>query len=499
VVTRNRPGPASRRTDKLGVFAAVCCLAVGAVAASGSAVAGPPPASEAQRPLYVTNADPDFPSVATFAADLTTGRPTQADDLVEAGAGVRQLVFTPDARTAYTSNADDGTISVYSVGPRGRLTRLPGDAGTVRTGGDTPLGIAVTPRGRTVYVAHVFSKSVAAFTIASDGSLRPFTTTPTSVDNPRGLAVTPDGRFLYVGHGDPGEGRPRSVGAITAFAITGDGRLVPVGAPIRVGRFCGAMAITPDGRRLYLVCQDTDELYGFSIGSRGELAPLPRSPYAVSDFPEGITTSPDGRFVYTASVGLGTTPAGNGAVSGFAIDGLGALTPVPGSPFAAGVGPVGITILPNGRSVYASGGDASGELSAFGVGTAGTLRPLLDSPLPTGGSGPAYNSASVLPDQGPTARFTTRVDGRAVTFDASASTDADGRVARYHWAFGDGTTQTTAEPRTTHRYPVAGTFGPTLTVTDNEDCSTVMISTGQAVLCNGTAAATTTHDIVVRD
>jgi DNA-binding beta-propeller fold protein YncE len=70
-----------------------------------------------------------------------------------------------------------------------------------------------------------------------------------------------------------------------------------------VGRFCGATAITPDGHRLYLICQDTDEIYGFAIGSDGELTPLPRSPYAVSDFPEGITTSPDGRFVYTASLG----------------------------------------------------------------------------------------------------------------------------------------------------------------------------------------------------
>jgi PKD repeat protein len=85
-----------------------------------------------------------------------------------------------------------------------------------------------------------------------------------------------------------------------------------------------------------------------------------------------------------------------------------------------------------------------------------------------------------------------------VTFDASAPTDADGRVARYHWDFGDGTTQTTADHRTTHFYPRAGTFRATLIVTDNEGCSTAMISTGPAVLRNGTGAATPTHDIVVR-
>jgi DNA-binding beta-propeller fold protein YncE len=255
------------------------------------------------------------------------------------------------------------------------------------------------------------------------------------------------------------------------------------------------MAITPDGHHLYLTCSDSDKIFGFAIGPRGELTPLPRSPYDALDFPEGIATSPDGRFVYTASVGRGDS---DGAVFGFAIGGDGALTQVPGSPFAAGVSPVGITILPNGRFVYASGGASGGELSAFGIDAAGTLRPLPGSPFPTGGLGPAYNSASVLPNQGPVASFTTRLDGRSVTFDASASTDADGSVARYHWDFGDGTTQTTADPRTTHLYPWAGTFRATLIVTDNEGCSTGMISSGQAVLCNGAGAATTTHDVVVR-
>jgi len=485
----------TRRT-RIGIFAGVCCLTISTVVPAGSAAAGPSAAPAAERPLYVTNSD--SATISTFTVDVTTGRPALTDELVKAGEGVRQMVFTPDARMAYATNTGEDTISVYTVGPRGRLTRLPGRAGTVETGGDTPFGTVVTPRGHTLYVAHVFGNSVAAFTITSDGSLSPLGITTTTVANPRGLAVTPDGRFLYVGHGLPGEDRPTSVGAITAFAINDDGSLTSVGSPIRVGRFCGATAITPDGRRLYLVCQDTDEIYGFAIGSDGELTPLARSPYAVSDFPEGITTSPDGRFVYTASVGLGSIPEGPGAVSGFAIDSEGALKPVPGSPFAAGLFPVGITTAPNGRFVYGSGGDASGELTAFGVGAAGTLRPLLGSPFPTGGVGPAFNSASVLPNQGPVADFATRPDGRTVAFDASASTDADGLVARYDWDFGDGTRQTTAGPRTTHVYPRAGTFQATLIVTDNEGCSTKLVSTGQAVLCNGTKAAATTRDIVIR-
>lgn len=285
------------RVGRIGVFAGVCCLTVGAVVTPGAAIAAPSLASSGQRPVYVTNAGSR--NISTFMVDVATGQPALAGALVDGDVGVRQMVFAPDARTAYASNSGSGTVSVYRVGLGGQLTQLPGAVGTVSTGGNVPLGIAVTPRGHMLYVAQVASDSVASFTIASDGSLTPSQTTSTSVSSPRGLAVTPDGRFLFIGHGELGKDRPTSVGAVTAFAINGDGSLAPVGSPIRVGRFCGALATTPDGRYLYLTCTDTDEIYGFAIGADGQLTPLPRSPYAVSDYPEGIATSPDGRFVWS--------------------------------------------------------------------------------------------------------------------------------------------------------------------------------------------------------
>ena len=65
--------------------------------------------------------------------------------------------------------------------------------------------------------------------------------------------------------------------------------------------------------------------------------------------------------------------------------------------------------------------------------------------------------------------------GRDVTLDASASSDASGPVARFEWDFeGDGTfdqdSGTTAA--TTHAYPAAGTFNPTVRVTDGAGITT---------------------------
>jgi len=65
----------------------------------------------------------------------------------------------------------------------------------------------------------------------------------------------------------------------------------------------------------------------------------------------------------------------------------------------------------------------------------------------------------------PAASFTASAQDLAAVFDASGSTDPDGSVASYAWAFGD---QTSGTGRTTaHTYATAGTYQVTLTVTDD--------------------------------
>lgn len=76
---------------------------------------------------------------------------------------------------------------------------------------------------------------------------------------------------------------------------------------------------------------------------------------------------------------------------------------------------------------------------------------------------------SITVDTAPSASFSAApskpIARRAVAFDGSRSTDSDGSIVAYRWAFGDGTRASGAAP--SHQYARGGTYVAILTVTDN--------------------------------
>jgi 6-phosphogluconolactonase (cycloisomerase 2 family) len=93
------------------------------------------------------------------------------------------------------------------------------------------------------------------------------------------------------------------------------------------------------------------------------------------------TPTPGNAFVYTAN-------AGGNSISGFSNNGTGALTQVPGSPFASAGQPFGLAATPDNKFLYTSS-FLNAVVTGFSISaTTGTLTPLVCTPAATTGAQP---------------------------------------------------------------------------------------------------------------
>ncbi|WP_165963907.1 beta-propeller fold lactonase family protein [Actinomadura sp. KC216] len=452
--------------------------------ASAETRAEPPSRRNALYVLHLFSND-----ITTFTLD-SAGRPTRIGDRVATGVRPRGFVFTPDGRRAYTANGGDNTVSGYTVSDRGELAPLGAPA---PTGGQEPFGIAIAPNGKTLYTANLNSGTVSALSIDANGIPHLIgTPLPTGATEPRTVSASADGRFVFVSHGLPVKGRADE---LVVFAVDRDGGLRPTDLPtVPVGSGGNGSDITPDGRFIYIASTGSDVVYGYRIARDRSLSSVPGSPFPTAVFPEDAAVTPDGRHLYVTSPNHDTTVTRN--VTAFSIGKDGSLQPVPGSPFESAGASVGITPSRDGRNLYV-GNFETHDLTAFDIGKTGVLTQLAGSPFPTGGSNPTFQGVAVPPNQGPKAAFQSTVTGRTARFDATASADPDGTVARYDWTFGDGTALPDGGPHPTHAYRRPGTYRATLTVTDDEGCTTAFVFTGQTPHCTGSPAARTTRTITI--
>ncbi|MFG6492868.1 PKD domain-containing protein [Microbacterium sp. P03] len=98
--------------------------------------------------------------------------------------------------------------------------------------------------------------------------------------------------------------------------------------------------------------------------------------------------------------------------------------------------------------------------------TAGTYAVTLTATDNLGASASLEQEVVVVAaNQLPTAAFTPAVSNLSLTADGSASTDPDGTISNYSWAYGDGAVS--AGVNAAHTYAAAGDYDVTLTVTDN--------------------------------
>ncbi|WP_433517925.1 beta-propeller fold lactonase family protein [Nonomuraea sp. CA-143628] len=432
------------------------------------------------RSVYVTNILSN--DITRFAIQQDGGLTADAER-TGTDAAPRGIVISPDARTVYVANGDAGTITTYHVGADGGLTALQPSTSTP----EDPDDAVVSPDGQRLYVISRSAAVVTMFRIGSGGRLTtPGTSVPVLGENPRGIAMTPDGEFLFVTTGDPVADTVPDV--LVRFRVEGNGTLTRLGTT-PIGAAGGAMALTPDGRFLFVPCSASHEVFAFSVGSDGGLTSVPDSPFPTPDMPIKSATiaaavTPNGRNLYVTNGGL--IESGSKLVLAYTILKNGSLDHI--ADVTAGDSPVALAPTPNGQWLYVSNLD-SNDVSAFRIKADGELEEL-GPPVETGGKRPAFQSIAVLPNQGPQAALSVgETTGLEARFDASSSSDRDGHVVRYDWTFGDGTVLKDGGPRPAHSFPAPGTYQVTVVVTDDEGCSTDLIFTGTSTQCNGSARA----------
>jgi DNA-binding beta-propeller fold protein YncE len=254
-----------------------------------------------------------------------------------------------------------GYVSQFSVGPFGALAPL--TPATVPSGYH-PIAIAISRDSRNAYVAG--DDGIDRYAVGSHGALTRKEQTSFGPYELTALALTPDGKRLYA---SSLWGR-----TIVEFEIGPGGRLTPGSVPETPVDGPGRIVVSPDGRSLYATVELGGSVLQFDIGPDGTLTPKLPAARNTGSSPIGMTISPDARSLYTVSVGSGT-------VEQFDITAGGLLEPKTPASVPAGFAPIGIVLSPDGRSAYVTNqGDDS--VSQYDVGPAGGLTPKSPAAVP---------------------------------------------------------------------------------------------------------------------
>jgi 6-phosphogluconolactonase len=286
-------------------------------------------------------------------------------------------------RFVYVANYSDGSsglgdVSAFTIDQTsGALTAVPG--GPI-TADSNPAAIVADRTGQFLYVCNEHTSDISIFTIdQTSGALTAKNLTDfTPGTAGTSIAVAPSNAYLYAG----GFGSSGSTGAIAGFTLNEDsGSLTDIAnKPAGAGNTPYGLAIDPTSSFLFATTAFENSLWVYSIGTGGALTPVANNPFSAGAGTYGVAVSPRGTsaggFVYV-------TDSQGGSVRAFAYDPTGNLTPVAGSPYAAGNTPEGITIDPTGSYLYvANYGD--GTVSAFTIdASSGALTPL-GTPVATG-------------------------------------------------------------------------------------------------------------------
>ena len=341
---------------------------------------------------YVAVTQPS--KVAQFNAASGALQPL-SPSTVSGGASANGVIVSPDGRSVYVTDFGNSGLSEFSVGAGGVLTaKTPNPILT----GPSPEGLAETPDGHNVYVAN--SAKIYEYTVGAGGLLSP--KSPATVTaGPSGtmaVAVSPDGKSVYVADG---------LQHIYQFDVGAGGQLVAKNpAKVTAGFNPYDVVVSPDGKSVYTANHGDGTVSEFDVGSGGVLTPKTTATITAGTNPYALAVTPDGHNLYAVNNTSAT-------VSEFDVGTGGALSAHSPATIATGTGPRQLAITPDGHSLYVTNtGAVGGTVSQYEI-TSGTLSPRSPATVTVGlvPNGIAVGPAATKDSTPPTASITSPSSG----------------------------------------------------------------------------------------
>jgi len=279
-----------------------------------------------------------FTPIYTHAAKSNTVIATINTSVTPAG-----LAITPDNHYAYIANNNN-----YGIDDQDSVTVINLKHNTVKTtihdsSFNQPYTVTINADGTKAYITNSNSSTITIIDTDSNtviGIIGGF-------DGPSGMVITPDGNYAYVNN----YGGPEGVGsgnATTVRVVNLNSNSI-IGQPITVGLAPAALAITPDGKYVY-VANYVDGNPG--TGTISIIRTCDNQVIdTINDFsgPFAIAITPNGKYAYVTNFGSNNfTPIGTTAtivkLSNNTIK----------KTIDLGIQPAGLAITPDGKYAYVS-------------------------------------------------------------------------------------------------------------------------------------------------
>jgi 6-phosphogluconolactonase len=289
-----------------------------------------------------------------------------------------------------------GEINVFEINSEsGRMRQIP--TSPFPSAGRNPVAEAVSADYQNLFVANQDDNTIVQFVIGSDGKLYPFNTVNSPGILPLAVAANKSNLFVVDtyeplplcsnAHPCPGSisvyPLSGSTSSCTATTCLGSPAVNPAvngnywplalsGTSVNDVIVPTAVNVLASGSYVYVTAYDSSVspsvgyVFGFSVGSGGVLTPLSGSPYAAGVQPSAIASDPTSTYVYV-------TDYASGNVLGYSAS-SGNLASISGSPFRAGNQPAAIVVDPSFSFAYvANSGDGTVEAYSITNGELGFL------------------------------------------------------------------------------------------------------------------------------